>query len=171
MDKLKLFPLACEPDELAPAMSKDTLIYHYDTLARNYVNNFNNGIGDSYFNISGATLHNIFFQQFKPFDIDNKPFDDSVVFVEHFYGNLDQLKTEMKNAAMHIQGSGWVYLASDGKIKTIKNHEMCSDIILLIDWWEHAWTLDYRADKDKYFDNIWSIIDWSVINKEIRNKV
>ena len=171
MDKLELLPLPYKHDELAPVMSEDTLVYHYDTLAQAYVDNFNNGEGDSYFNVSGAALHNIFFQQFKAPEKDNEPFDESKKFVEYFYGSLDQLKSEMKEAAMCIQGSGWVYLASDGKIKKIKNHEMCSDIILLIDWWEHAWALDYHADKGQYFDNIWSIIDWSKINKEIKSKV
>ncbi len=51
---------------------------------------------------------------------------------------------------MGIQGSGWVYLATDGNIKTIKNHEVKSDILFLVDWWEHAWILDYGSDKKKY---------------------
>ncbi len=51
---------------------------------------------------------------------------------------------------MKIQGSGWAYLAYDGKIKTIKNHEVRDDILLLVDWWEHAFILDYGSDKKKY---------------------
>jgi len=72
MDKLELFPLPYKHDELAPVMSEETLVYHYDTLARAYVDNFNNGEGDSYFNVSGAALHNIFFQQFKAPEEDNQ---------------------------------------------------------------------------------------------------
>jgi Fe-Mn family superoxide dismutase len=77
------------------------------------------------------------------------------------------MKLEFEKTAMAIQGSGWVYLARNGKIKTISNHEMRSDIILLIDFWEHAWSLDYQADKAKYLKNIWRAIDWSVINDRI----
>ena len=64
---------------------------------------------------------------------------------------------------MKIQGSGWVYLARDGSIKTIKNHQIKLDIVLLIDWWEHAWLLDYGSDKKKYLKNQWRIIDWDIV--------
>jgi Fe-Mn family superoxide dismutase len=65
---------------------------------------------------------------------------------------------------MTIQGSGWLYLAYNGEIKTIVNHEVRDDILLLVDWWEHAWALDYQADKRSYLENTWKIINWSWIN-------
>jgi len=68
---------------------------------------------------------------------------------------------------MKIQGSGWVYMDKNGNIKTIVNHEIKPDIILLIDWWEHAWALDYQANKEKYLDNIYKVIDWNVINPRL----
>jgi Fe-Mn family superoxide dismutase len=71
---------------------------------------------------------------------------------------------------MGIQGSGWVYLSKNGQIKTITNHAIKHDIILLIDWWEHSWALDYQADKQKYLNNIWRIINWSVINDRLTLK-
>jgi superoxide dismutase len=37
----------------------------------------------------------------------------------------------------------------------------------LVDWWEHAWALDYQWDKEKYLDNIWKIIDWDVCNERL----
>jgi len=72
---------------------------------------------------------------------------------------------------MSIQGSGWVYLSYSGKLKTIKNHQIKNDILLLIDWWEHAWALDYQADKVKYLKNIWRIINWSVINNRLSTQI
>ena len=68
---------------------------------------------------------------------------------------------------MKIQGSGWIYLSKSGKIKTIVNHEIRKDIFLLVDWWEHAWALDYQSDKAKYLENIWKIINWDVINSRL----
>ena len=68
---------------------------------------------------------------------------------------------------MGIQGSGWVYLAKNGTIKTIPNHATRGDIVLLVDWWEHAWALDYKSDKAKYLDNIWKILDWDKVNIRI----
>jgi len=106
------------------------------------------------------------FQQYqKPSN--NKPKDGILNFIEEHYKSFDKFKEEFAKVAMGIQGSGWVYLARDGKIKTIKNHEIKKDIVLLIDWWEHAWALDYQADKKKYLENQWKIINWDHIN--VRN--
>lgn len=90
--------------------------------------------------------------------------------IDREFGSLNNLKDKMKEEAMKIQGSGWVYLSKSGKIKVIKNHEIKNDILLLIDWWEHAWALDYQSDKESYFNNIWKIIDWEKINKKVENK-
>ena len=68
---------------------------------------------------------------------------------------------------MGIQGSGWVYLSKSGIIKTIKNHEIKQDIVLIIDWWEHAWALDYKANKKAYLENQWKIINWDIINQRL----
>ena len=86
------------------------------------------------------------------------------MFIEKHFGTFDRFKEEFEKTAMKIQGSGWAYLARDGKIKTIVNHEIRNDIVLLIDWWEHAWALDYQADKKRYLTNQWKIINWRIIN-------
>jgi len=52
----------------------------------------------------------------------------------------------------------------EGEIKTIVNHEIRDDILILVDWWEHAWALDYQTDKKQYLENIWKIMNWSYIN-------
>jgi superoxide dismutase len=56
-----------------------------------------------------------------------------------------------------------------GKINIIPNHEYKQGmkIMLLIDWWEHAWALDYQQDKAKYLDNIWRVVDWNVVNDRL----
>ena len=65
---------------------------------------------------------------------------------------------------MDIQGSGWVYLSYIGDIKTITNHEVQDDILLLVDWWEHSYFLDYGPNKKEYLENIWKIMNWNHIN-------
>jgi Fe-Mn family superoxide dismutase len=74
------------------------------------------------------------------------------------------MKEQFEEIALPLQGSNWIYLADNGTIKTIKNHEVKNDILLLIDWWEHAWILDYGSDKKKYLKEQWKIINWNVIN-------
>ena len=155
--------------DLEPVMSEATLDYHYGKLAKGYVDRYNKGEGDPAFNEAGAFLHNIFFPQLKA-PSNGKPFDASAEFINKHFSNFDALKSEVEEVSMKIQGSGWVYLARNGKIKTIVNHQIRQDIVLLIDWWEHSWSLDYQADKQKYLKNIWRIIDWSVINDRINTK-
>ena len=83
------------------------------------------------------------------------------------YASFEDFKEKFAKIAMSIQGSGWVYLARNGNIKTIKNHQIKSDIVLLVDWWEHAWALDYQADKAGYLKNIWRIINWDIVNARL----
>ena len=153
--------------DLDPVISEETMIYHYDKLYQTYVDRFNAKEGDPEFNEAGAFLHHVYFTQFSsPID-NNNPDGKSLEFIEEYFKSFDNFKDEVEREAMSIQGSGWVYLAKNGKIKTIKNHSMRSDIVLLIDWWEHAWALDYQSDKAKYLKNIWKIIDWSVIDQRL----
>jgi len=165
-DKLEIKSLPYEMDDLDPAISKITLEYHYGNLAKTYAKRYNAGEGDPVFNEAGVFLHNILFQQYqKPSN--SKPKGGILTFIEEHYKSFDKFKEEFAKIAMGIQGSGWVYLAKDGKIKTIKNHEVKKDIVLLIDWWEHAWALDYQSDKKKYLENQWKIINWEHVN--VRN--
>lgn len=151
-------------DGLGRSLSKQSLDYHFGKLYKGYVDRFNNGEGDANFNEAGAFLHNIYFTQFQSPKGSNKPIGAILEFINSHFDNFDKFKESFKKTAMSIQGSGWVYLAKDGKIKTITNHEIVKDIVVLIDWWEHAWALDYQADKEKYLDNQWKIIDWERIN-------
>jgi Fe-Mn family superoxide dismutase len=163
-EKLFHLPLPYAKTDLAPVKSKETLDYHYSTLYKGYVDRYNAGEGDADFNEAGSFLHNIYFGQFKKPEGANRPYDSILEFIETHYGTYDKFREEFAKIAMSIQGSGWVYLARDGSIKTIKNHQVKNDIVLLVDWWEHAWALDYQADKKSYLANIWKIINWRVIN-------
>jgi Fe-Mn family superoxide dismutase len=167
IEKLEQFPLSYPRDGLGKSISKQTMDYHYGKLYKSYVDRFNAGEGDADFNEAGAYLHSIYFSQFKSPSGSNKPTGASLEFIEKHFSTFDKFKDAMEKSAMAIQGSGWVYLAKDGKIKTIVNHEIKKDILLLIDWWEHSWALDYQADKAKYLNNIWRIIDWEAINSAI----
>ena len=162
-----LAKLPYKKDALDPVMSEETINYHYGKLARGYVDRFNKGEGDSYFNEAGAFLHNIFFPQLMPPKGTNKPTESSQVLIDKKYGNFNNFKKEIATVAMGIQGSGWVYMSKNGDIKTIKNHAIRQDIALLIDWWEHAWALDYQSDKAKYLNNIWRCINWDIVNTRL----
>lgn len=152
---------------LSPVLSKSSIDYHYGELAKGYVDRYNKKEGDRKFNEAGAFLHNIFFPQLMPPRSGNKPNGISLTLINKKYGSFEDFKKEVKAVAMKIQGSGWVYMAKNGDIKTITNHQIKNDIGLLIDWWEHAWAKDYGANKSKYLENIWRIIDWNKVNARL----
>ena len=164
-DTLEIKPLPYDKGELDPAISEDTINYHYGKLAKTYAERYNKGEGDPAFNEAGVFLHNILFQQYQTPKSSNKPTGKVQELIEEHYKSFDNFKEEFLKVAMSVQGSGWVYLSKSGDIKTIKNHEIKKDIVLLIDWWEHAWALDYQADKKKYLENQWKIINWDYINE------
>jgi Fe-Mn family superoxide dismutase len=165
--KLETTPLPYARDELEPVMSEATIDYHYAELATGYAKRYNAGEGNADFNRAGSFLHNKFFPQLRPPKGANKPRGAVLALIEEKFKTYEDFKEQFKEAAMKIQGSGWVYLSTSGDIKTIANHAVRTDICVLVDWWEHAWALDYQADKQRYLDNIWKIINWDVCNERL----
>ena len=165
--KLEQATLPYARDGLGRSLSKQAIDYHFGKLYKAYVDRFNAGEGDPDFNEAGAFLHNIYFTQLQPPKGSNAPTGEILDFIEKHFKSFDKFKETFTKTAMGIQGSGWVYLAKNGEIKTIVNHQIKNDILLLIDWWEHAWALDYQADKKKYLENQWKIINWSNINLKL----
>lgn len=151
-------------NDLEPVLSKKTLEYHYENLAKNYAKKYNNNEGDEDFNYAGWFLHDIYFAQFRQPQDSGTPNGPVLNLIKRKYGWWKDFKEQFKTEAMKIQGSGWIYLSFDGNIKTIVNHEVRDDILFIIDWWEHSYFLDYGPDKKSYLENTWKIMNWSHIN-------
>lgn len=166
-ERLELTPLPVKITDLESVLSEQNLKLHYGVLARGYVDRFNAGEGDADFNRAGAYLHNVFFSQFQKPSSRNIPAGPVAALIDSKYGSYSDFQEALALEAMKIQGSGWVYLSRSGTIRTIPNHKIRRDILLLVDWWEHAFQLDYGSDKKKYLKNFWRIIDWNVINSRL----
>jgi Fe-Mn family superoxide dismutase len=164
--KLETTPLPYTEKALDPVLSKNNIIYHYEHLAKGYAKRYNAGEGDLDFNRAGSYLHNKFFPQLRAPKGANRPKGAVLELIETNFKTYEDFKTEFKKVAMAIQGSGWCYLSTSGTIKTIANHAVRTDICVLIDWWEHAWS-DYEWEKERYLDNIWKIINWDVCNERL----
>lgn len=164
--------LKFEKTDLDPVMSQDTLKYHYDGLAAKYFERYNKGEGDADFNYGGSILHNLFFGNLIPPKAANKPSGTSAELIDKKYGSFEKFKDAFEKEFMSAQGSNWIYMDTSGSLRTIHNHEYKTSmkIALLVDAWEHAWALDYQQDKAKYLNNIWRIIDWSVVNDRLQGE-
>lgn len=165
--KLETTPLPYGIGDLHPVMSKDTIVYHFEHLAKGYARRYNADEGDKDFNRAGSFLHNKFFPQLRAPKGSNKPKGAVLELIESNYKTYEDFKTAFKDAALQIQGSGWCYLSTSGEIKTIKNHAVRTDIVLLLDMWEHSWNLDYQWRKEDYIDNFWKIVNWEVCSDRI----
>ena len=151
---------------LSPVISSTLLELHYDKLYKGYVDRYNKGEGDPQFNEAGAYLHGLYFSQFKQ-PQSQAPRGAILSLIERQHKTFVDFKAAFKDVAMKLQGSGWVYLSRSGQIKVIHNHAKRSDIVLLLDMWEHAYQNDYGSNKAKYIDNFWRIIDWNALNHRI----
>lgn len=165
--KVEQAKLPTSKSGLSPVMSSATIDYHYGKLYKGYVDRYNNNEGDKTFNEAGAYLHELFFTQFKSPSPSNRPTGRILDLINRHYDNFVDFKKAVKDEATKIQGSGWLYLNKSGALKVIKNHQKRTDIVLIIDMWEHAYVLDYHADKGKYIDNLWRIINWNTIGQRV----
>lgn len=163
-DDIEIVKLSYGEGALSPVLGTNSVRYHYGKLAHGYADRFNRRQGDRAFNYAGAWLHNLLFTQFRAPRNNNKPNGPIGNLIKSKYKDWDNFKEKFAEAALKVQGSGWVYLARDGSIKTIQNHQVKNDILILVDMWEHAYNLDYGADKKRYLENIWRIMDWNVLN-------
>ena len=165
--KLETTPLPYSEKALEPVMSKESINYHFEHLAKGYAKKYNAGEGNADFNRAGSFLHNKFFPQLQAPKGANRPRGAVLALIEDNFKTYEDFKIAFKEIAMKIQGSGWVYLSTTGEIKTIRNHAVRTDICVLIDWWEHAWAIQYRWDKERYLNDIWRIINWDVCNERL----
>jgi len=165
---LEMVKLPSGMNSFAPVLSSALMQLHYSKLYRGYVTRYNANEGDRVFNEAGAHLHDVYFSQFKPRSASNRPTGRILDMINREFGDFVSFKKAITEEAMKVQGSGWVYVNRQGKLKQIKNHRIPSDgIVILIDLWEHAFQMDYHSDKKKYIDSLWKIMDWSAINQRI----
>jgi Fe-Mn family superoxide dismutase len=80
--------------------------------------------------------------------------------IKHNFGDTKHFKEQFKASATSLFGSGWTWLAKDnsGKLFFVNTTNgdglLKSDSIPLVvcDVWEHAYYIDYRNDRGRYFD-------------------
>jgi Fe-Mn family superoxide dismutase len=147
-------------------LSNKNLDYHYNILYKNYIEKAQEDESNT-FAVAGEELHRLFFEQLFPERMNNTPHGKSKDLINAAHNGFMHFKHSFITEAMDIKGSGWCYMDTAGKIKTIPNHQITENVALIVDMWEHSYYLDYGPDKETYLNEIWKIIDWNVVNSRL----
>jgi Fe-Mn family superoxide dismutase len=169
---VEIEPLRYKLGDLSPVLSEENVDYHYNVLSKGYADRYNKGEGDPDFNLGGTRLHNLFWMQLKKPSGSNAPTGHVKDLIESKYKSYADFQETLTVEAMKIQGSGWIYLAKNGDIKSTPNQSFKSDIVMPIDMWEHSF-MDYMPAKDakkRYIKNVFKLIEWQVINDRFNSK-
>ncbi|MDE6306639.1 MAG: superoxide dismutase [Muribaculaceae bacterium] len=176
------------PDALAPAISEETVNFHYGKHEKAYIDNLNkliegtefedeelediirNSSGVLFNNASQAWNHIFYFFSFSP-DGGGEPDGELGHAIKEQFGSFDKFKEAFVDAGAKIFGSGWVWLSKDEKGQLFITQEsnagnpMTKGLtpILTFDVWEHAYYLDYQNRRADALNQLWSIVDWAVV--------
>lgn len=175
-------------DALAPAISPETIDYHYGKHEKAYIDNLNrlikgtefedmdleevivNAKGALFNNASQAWNHIFYFFTFSP-DGSREPGGDLRKAIDWDFGSFDKFKEAFVDAGVGLFGSGWVWLCrdDDGKLLITQGSNAQNPLtdgltpLLTFDVWEHAYYLDYQNRRADALKALWDIVDWDVV--------
>ena len=184
-------------NSLEPHISATTLDYHFNKHHMGYFSTLQNAIVGTPFaddsiddiilktrneeshmvlfnNAAQVWNHSFYWQSLKP----HVPFPTQGLLsdmVARDFDSLDNLKAQLKQAALTQFGSGWAWLVYDRQglsiIKTPNAHTPFGTNtipLLTIDVWEHAYYLDYKNMRASYVDTVLGhLINWEFVAKNL----
>ena len=174
---------------LEPAISRQTIEFHYGKHEKAYIDNLNSLIvgteyedmalediiissdGALFNNASQAFNHIFYFFTFSP----NAPIEPSGELrnaIDSQFGSFEIFKNEFVEAGVKLFGSGWIWLVCDetGKLLIIPKSNAETPLtdglipLLVFDVWEHAYYLDYQNRRTESLNALWQIVDWDVVS-------
>ncbi len=180
--------LPYETDALAPAISAETVSFHYGKHEKTYIDNLNRLIkGTEYEDLplediivqaKGALLNNaaqawnhiFYFFTFSP-DGSREPSGRLRKAIDRDFGSFEKFKEAFVDAGVSLFGSGWVWLSRDdnGKLVVTQGSNAQNPLtdgltpLLTFDVWEHAYYLDYQNRRADALRSLWDIVDWDVV--------
>ena len=188
--------LPYRPNALEPAISQQTIEYHYGKHLQTYINNLNKLIegtewenaelaeivrtseGAVFNNAAQVWNHTFYFESFSP-EGGGEPVGALRSAILTCWGSFSAFKEEMNKAALGLFGSGWVWLVSDrkGHVSIMSESNAGNPLtkgyipLLTFDVWEHAYYIDYRNQRADHLMHIWGIIDWKLIEQRYVNRL
>lgn len=173
---------------LEPAISAETISYHYGKHEKAYIDNLNRLIKGTEFedcdleevvvrakgalfnNASQAWNHIFYFFTFSP-DGGREPTGDLRRAIDRDFGSFENFKEAFVDTGVGLFGSGWVWLSrdNDGKLFITQGTNADNPLVtgltplLTFDVWEHAYYLDYRNRRADALKALWDIVDWDIV--------
>ena len=192
----KLPPLPYAMDALEPAMSKETLEYHYGKHHRAYVKELNNLIKGSefenatleqvirdssgpLFNNAAQTWNHTFFWNCMAPRGGGKPTGALAEAMNDKWGSYAQFKEAFSKSAISNFGSGWTWLVvrSDG-VDIVNTDDADNPMtqgdepLLTLDVWEHAYYIDYRNERPKFVEAFFkNLVNWNFALRNYENSL
>ena len=128
------------------------------------------------FNGGGHLNHSIFWNNLSP--CGDKPDAALLKQIEKDFSSMDEMKKQLSESTVAIQGSGWGWLGYDQKSKSLRlatcaNQDPLQATtglipLLGIDVWEHAYYLQYKNVRPDYVKAIFDIINWKDVNARFK---
>ena len=184
--------LPYEKDALAPYISEETMMYHYDKHHQAYTDKLNQLVENTEFagqdivaivkNSSWALYnnaaqfwnHNFFWKCLTP-KYDQVPSGNLAELIDQNFWSFASFKEEFISSAVGNFGSGWTWLVlnQEGKLEILNMSNAQNPlhlpvkILFWVDVWEHAYYIDVRNNRWAYLENIFHIINWEFVAENL----
>lgn len=185
----QLPPLPYGPKALQPAISRETVAYHYDRHHRGYVRTLNELIVGSplrglpldevvrkadgkLFNCAAQAWNHAFYWQCLTPERGVSPSGGLEERLRRDFGSLDSFMKVFRTSAISKFASGWTWLVlrANGSLAIENTSDADTPIrrpgsvpLLVCDVWEHAYYLDHRSNRGRYVDAFLSKVNWEFV--------
>jgi Fe-Mn family superoxide dismutase len=128
------------------------------------------------FHLSGHILHSLFWRNMNPRG-GGEPAGELADAVKESFGSFANMKGQLTEAALNVQGSGWGTLAWEPVAKQLVVEQVYDHQgnigngtvpLLVLDMWEHAYYLQYENVKGDWVKAFWKLINWEDATNRLR---
>ena len=193
-------PLPYAVDALEPHIEARTLEFHHGKHHATYVNNLNAALAP-YPELAGKTVEQLishpaalpeairtavrnnggghanhtFYWNCMKKGGGGQPQGELAQAIADRFESFAKFQEQFAKAALGQFGSGWAWLALNGKdlvIESTANQETPLAAghvpLLVVDVWEHAYYLQYQNRRADYVAAFWNVIDWDAVAERYR---
>ena len=185
-------PLPYDYDALEPYIDEKTMLLHHDRHLQTYIDNLNHFLEENPSlqrysleelliiwrrlpchlqttlrnNAGGVYNHRFYFDGMKPCQKTASSFRFFHEMSRQF-GSPENFRSQFKEAALSVFGSGYAWLVSDeGRLKIVTSSNQNTPVlhfrrlVLNIDVWEHAYYLKHYNLRAAYIDDWFRVVNW-----------